>query len=75
MARIACLVCLVSTVGDHSKYALGRGSATSGHTTRLEQFIFCRYLWVMETWQADECLISYLWWRDKLVAISFVYFL
>ncbi len=40
MARIACLVCLVSTVSGLHKNALGRGSTSSGHITKLEQSTF-----------------------------------
>ena len=42
MAHTACFVCLVSTVSGHLKNALGRGSASSWHTTR--QSTFLRYL-------------------------------
>ncbi len=45
MAHIACLVCLVSTVSGHFKKALGRGSVSSGHITKLEQSTFLRYQW------------------------------
>jgi hypothetical protein len=37
MAHSACLVCLVSTVSCHRKNALGKGSCSSGHMTKLEQ--------------------------------------
>jgi hypothetical protein len=40
MARTTCLVCLVSTVSDWYKRTLGRGSASSGHITKLEQYTF-----------------------------------
>ncbi len=46
MARTACLVCLVVAVSGHCKHALGRGSASSKHTTKLEQSTFLRYLWL-----------------------------
>ncbi len=44
MAHTACLVGLVSTVSGCHKNALRRGSASSGHITKLEQFTFFRYL-------------------------------
>jgi len=40
MAHTACLVCLVSIVSGHSKNALGRGSSSNGHITKLEQSTF-----------------------------------
>jgi hypothetical protein len=40
MARASCLVCLVSTVSGHCKNALGRGSASSRHITKLKQSTF-----------------------------------
>ncbi len=40
MAHTACLVCLVIAVSGRSKNALGRGSASSGHITNLEQSRF-----------------------------------
>jgi hypothetical protein len=43
MARTNCLVCLVSTVSGCRKDALGKGSASSGHITKLEQSTF---LWI-----------------------------
>ncbi len=46
MACTACLVCLVSTVSGRPKNALGRGSASSGHITKLKQSTFLRYLWL-----------------------------
>ncbi len=44
MASTECLVCLVNTVGGHCKNALGRGSASSGLITKLEQSTFLRHL-------------------------------
>jgi hypothetical protein len=49
MARTACFVCLVSTVSGHLKNALGRGSASSWHITRLEKSTFLRYLCLART--------------------------
>ncbi len=40
MAHTACLVCLVSTVSGPCKNALGRGSASIRHITKLEQSTF-----------------------------------
>jgi len=40
MVCTACLVCLVSTVSGCHKNAIGRGSATSQHITKLEQSTF-----------------------------------
>jgi len=40
MAHTACLVCLVNTVSGCPKYALGRGSASSAHMTKLEKSRF-----------------------------------
>ncbi len=40
MACTACFVCLISSAGGRSKNALGRGSASSGHITKLEQSRF-----------------------------------
>jgi hypothetical protein len=40
MARTACLACMVIAVSGRSKNALGRGSASSGHITNLEQSRF-----------------------------------
>jgi hypothetical protein len=40
MACTACLVCLISTVIDCRKNALGRASASSEHITKLEQSTF-----------------------------------
>jgi hypothetical protein len=40
MAHTTCLVCLVSTTSGHCKNALGRGSASVRHITKLEQSIF-----------------------------------
>jgi hypothetical protein len=37
MAHTTCLVCLVSTVSGCHKNALGRGSTSSRHITKLEQ--------------------------------------
>ncbi len=46
MACTACLVCFISTVNGCRKKGkcLGRCGASSGHTTKLEQSIFFRYL-------------------------------
>ncbi len=46
MICIACLACLVSTVSGSHKNTLGRAIASSGHTTKLEQSTFLRYLWL-----------------------------
>jgi hypothetical protein len=40
MACTACLVHLVGTVSGRSKNALGKGSTSSGHITKLEQSRF-----------------------------------
>jgi hypothetical protein len=40
MAFTACLVCLVRTVSGPRKNALGRGSTSSEHITKLEQSRF-----------------------------------
>jgi len=40
MAHTACLACLVSTASGLGKNALGRGSASSGHLTKLKQHRF-----------------------------------
>jgi hypothetical protein len=40
MASTTCLVCLVSTVSGCHENALGRGSASSRHITKLEQSTF-----------------------------------
>ncbi len=40
MAHTACLDCLVSIVSGRHKNALGRQSASSGYTTKLEQCPF-----------------------------------
>jgi len=40
MAHTTCLVCLLSAVSGCRKNALERGSASSGHITKLEQSIF-----------------------------------
>jgi hypothetical protein len=40
MAHTNYLVCLASTVSGCCKNAPGRGSASSGHITKLEQSIF-----------------------------------
>jgi hypothetical protein len=40
MALTACLVCIVSTVSGRYKNALGKGTASSGHITKLEQSTF-----------------------------------
>jgi hypothetical protein len=44
MACTACLVCFASTVSGGRKNALGRGSVSCGHITKLEQSTFLRYL-------------------------------
>ncbi len=56
MVHTACLVCFISTVNGHCKKqtkkqgkCLGRCGASSGHTTKLKQSIFFRYLWVRHT--------------------------
>ncbi len=36
MAQTACLVGLASTVSGNCKNAVGKGSASSGHRTKLE---------------------------------------
>jgi hypothetical protein len=46
MAHTACPVCLVSIVSGCRKNALGRGSISSMHITKLEQSTFHRYLWL-----------------------------
>ncbi len=57
MACTVCFAYLVSTVSGHHKNALGIGSASSGHITKLETCTFLRYLWatndnhVLQTWQ------------------------
>jgi hypothetical protein len=40
MACTACLVCMVTTVCECHKNAVGRGSASSGHIAKLEQSTF-----------------------------------
>jgi hypothetical protein len=40
MARTACLICMVSTVGGCCKNTLGKGSTSSRHITKLEQSTF-----------------------------------
>ncbi len=40
MVHTTCLVCLVSTVSDCHKNALGRPSPSNGHITKLEQSTF-----------------------------------
>jgi len=40
MACTVCFVCLVITVSGHWKNALGKGSTSSGHITKLEQSTF-----------------------------------
>ncbi len=40
MACTACLVLLVCTVSGRSKNALGKGSTSNGHITKLEQSRF-----------------------------------
>jgi hypothetical protein len=40
MLHIACLACLVITVSGRHNNALGRGSASSRHITKLEQSTF-----------------------------------
>jgi hypothetical protein len=52
MAHTACLVCVISTVAAAKKAmenALGRCGANSRHITKLEQFIFFRYLCICIT--------------------------
>jgi hypothetical protein len=39
MTRITCLVCPASTVSGFCKNALGRGSASSRHLTKLEKAV------------------------------------
>jgi hypothetical protein len=69
MAHTACLVCLVSTVSGLSKNALGRGNASNGHITKLEQ---SRYLWSMNTFGFHSLPYSKIdrsFWIDKHVVI------
>jgi len=40
VSQSACLVCLVSTVSGCHKSALGKGSASNVHITKLEQSTF-----------------------------------
>ncbi len=40
MSCTACLIHLISTVSGYCINALGRGSASSGHITKLEQSTF-----------------------------------
>jgi hypothetical protein len=77
MACTACHVCFISTVNGCSKKikikgkCLGRSSASSGHTTKLKQSIFFRYLWsvhesrlinnismIINLYLYDTCLIK-----------------
>ncbi len=45
MARTDCHVCLVSSFSGHCKNPFGRGNASCGHITKLEEYTFLRYLW------------------------------
>jgi hypothetical protein len=48
MAHTACRVCLISTVSGYCKKngkCLGRCGTSRGHTTKLKQSIFFRFLW------------------------------
>jgi hypothetical protein len=45
MAHTACLFCLVSTVSGFCENAHGGGRASCEHTTKLEQFRYCFYIY------------------------------
>jgi hypothetical protein len=51
MVHATCLFCLVSTAIGCCKNAPGRGNASIGHITKLEQFTVLRYLWVQPKWR------------------------
>ncbi len=55
MGHTACLVCMVSTVSGCHKNAFGKGSACSGHKTKLEQ---CTFLQISMKCTDDSCTKS-----------------
>jgi len=62
MAFTACLISVVSTVCICQKYALVKGSASSGHVTKLEQYTFidiCEPTYIsIKLWNTDFCTID-----------------
>ncbi len=55
MAPTTCIVRLVSTVSDCHKNALGRGSISSGHVTKLEKATFL-YISMVKTVKLEQNL-------------------
>ncbi len=78
LAHTTYLVCLVSTISDCCKNALGRCSASRGQITKLELFTFLRYLWfyhfvcafcaslyILLFWVSSHFV--YYWWCDLTI--------
>jgi hypothetical protein len=61
MARTACLVSLVSTVGGRCKYALGKGSASSRHIKNLNKLCVLYSLYPPTAAKITRCGHVFCW--------------
>ncbi len=62
MACTTCHVCLLSTVSGRCKDALGKGSASGQHITKLKHYTFLQI-------SMDVYFIRYLWSRQNEIII------